>query len=825
MKKVFSTHLPLMVLVANFLFAMHTICAQAPIGFNYQAVARSNTGALLPNQNISLRMAITDGEEGSVVYQETHTTNTNQFGLITLGVGRGAVVSGDLSTVNWSAITPWLKVEMDPTGGTNYTDMGTSPLLSVPYALYAASGNPGPEGPPGIQGPEGPQGPQGMQGAQGLQGLQGAMGIQGDPGPQGPPGFLSDGNVAGNTPYWNGSDWVLNNSNIYNNGNNVGINTTSPSAKLHVKGSTDVSQLILEANATQSNAHPLLLLKNQSGEELLSLHSNHPTNIFLGIGAGAIGNQTVEGSDNVFIGYNVGNKNTSGFANVGIGPQTLASNTSGFGNLAIGPFAMWMNTTGYQNLAMGLNALTSNIDGYTNVALGQDALYNNTSGYFNTASGAYALRNTTTGYENVANGTFALFSNTTGRQNTATGIRAMQYNTEGFENTAYGSNALRETTSGYLNTAIGSFSLAMNTEGFDNTAVGSYALTANTTGTGNTAMGTNALTANTTGIRNTALGLNVMSMNTIGEDNVAIGYEALLTNLDGNSNVAIGARSLFVNTNGFGNTSVGLLSLTANTEGFINTAIGANAMLSNTDGFANTGVGSDALGTNTTGIYNTALGDRAGYGNVTGNYNTHIGHVAYFTNTGLSNTSCLGYFSGGIVDNHNRIELGNTSVSVIAGAVGFSTYSDSRIKDNVREDVPGLTFINQLRPVTYHLNVHRENEMVYAGKDPSGEWEGKYDIEKIKMTGFLAQEVEQAALNSGYDFSGIQKPENPEDLYSLRYSDFVMPLVKAVQELNEQNQTQQALLNDQQHAIEALQQQNESLQSQLDEIKYKLGMN
>lgn len=821
MKKVSSTPLAILVLVAILLFSLHTIHAQAPIGFNYQAVARNNTGALLPNQNVSLRMSITDGQDGIVVYQETHSTTTNQFGLIILSVGRGAVVTGELSTVNWEAITPWLKVEMDPTGGTNYSDMGTSPLLSVPYALYAASGNPGPEGPQGIQGP---QGLQGVQGLPGLQGTQGDQGPQGIAGPQGPPGFLSDGSIAGNTPFWNGSDWVLNSSNIFNNGGNVGINTTSPSAKLHVKGTSDVSQLILEANATQSNAHPLLLLKSQSGDELISLHSNHPTNIFLGVGAGATGNQTVAGSDNIFIGYNVGNKNTDGFSNVGVGPQSLANNTSGFGNIAIGDFALWQNTTGYQNTAIGLNALTSNADGYSNVALGQDALYKNTSGYWNTASGAFTLRNTTTGYENVANGTFALFNNTTGRQNTATGTRAMQYNTEGFENTAYGSNALRETTTGYLNTAVGGFSLASNTEGFDNVAVGSYALTSNTTGTGNTAIGTNALTATTTGFGNTALGVNTMTMNTIGEENVAVGEGALLQNVDGSYNVALGSRTLYFNTNGFGNVAIGDLTLNANTEGYSNTSVGANSMEENIDGFSNTAVGAYALGTNTTGIYNTALGERAGYANVTGNYNTHIGNVAYFTNTGVSNTSCLGYYSGGIVDNHNRVEIGNTSVTVIAGAVGFSTYSDARIKDNVHEDVPGLSFINLLRPVTYNLNIHRENEMVYAGKEPIGEWEGKYDIERIKMTGFLAQEVEQAALLSGYDFSGIQKPENPEDLYSLRYSDFVMPLVKAVQELNAQNQTQQTLLNDQQQAIEALQQQNEFLQSQLDEIKNRLGM-
>ena len=97
------------------------------------------------------------------------------------------------------------------------------------------------------------------------------------------------------------------------------------------------------------------------------------------------------------------------------------------------------------------------------------------------------------------------------------------------------------------------------------------------------------------------------------------------------------------------------------------------------------------------------------------------------------------------------------------------------------------------------------------------EWKEKYDIEKIKMTGFLAQDVEQAARDAGYDFSGIQKPANPGELYSLRYSDFVMPLVKAVQE-------QQEIIDAQHDDIEKLKLQNQQMASELEAIKKKLGL-
>lgn len=118
-----------------------------------------------------------------------------------------------------------------------------------PQGLTGATGATGAQGPQGLTGatgPQGPQGPQGLQGLQGNTGPQGPQGVQGPTGatgatgpqgPQGPTGFLSSGAAAGNTPYWNGSSWVVNSSNIYNNGGNVGIGLTSPADKLHVNGS------------------------------------------------------------------------------------------------------------------------------------------------------------------------------------------------------------------------------------------------------------------------------------------------------------------------------------------------------------------------------------------------------------------------------------------------------------------------------------------------------------------------------------------------------------------------------------------------------------
>jgi len=127
----------------------------------------------------------------------------------------------------------------------------------------------------------------------------------------------------------------------------------------------------------------------------------------------------------------------------------------------------------------------------------------------------------------------------------------------------------------------------------------------------------------------------------------------------------------------------------------------------------------------------------------------------------------------------NYIHLGNSSIKWIGGQVNWSTYSDGRIKTNVQANVPGLAFIMKLNPVTYNLNIHTQNELQGVS---SPDFEGKYDIEQITQTGFIAQEVEQAAEAANFDFNGVVKPADNNDLYSLRYAEFVVPLVKAVQE-------------------------------------------
>lgn len=118
------------------------LAQQVPQALNYQAVARTATGLIIPTQNVNVRFSILDGSvNGTLIYQETHATSTNNFGLFTLSIGTGTVVSGTFNTINWGSGSKFLQVEIAADGTSSYQVQGTTQLLSVPYALYAQRTN------------------------------------------------------------------------------------------------------------------------------------------------------------------------------------------------------------------------------------------------------------------------------------------------------------------------------------------------------------------------------------------------------------------------------------------------------------------------------------------------------------------------------------------------------------------------------------------------------------------------------------------------------------------------------------------------------------
>ena len=492
---------------------------------------------------------------------------------------------------------------------------------------------------------------------------------------------------------------------------------------------------------------------------------------------------------NTSLGYASLISNSTGNSNTAEGYHALYANTTGHDNTANGGSSLFKNTTGSSNTADGAGTLYNNINGYSNVALGKFALYSNTNGYYNTATGDSALYNNTTGINNTATGSYVLYLNTNGSNNTGNGYEALYQNTTGSYNTANGLGALTFNNTGSNNTANG-FKALYNNLASNNTATGYNSLYQNTTGSYNTAEGVDALSQNTTGSYNSAFGLEALDFNTTGYDNTAIGEDAALNNTTGYENVAIGWGSLFSNETGTGNVSCGVSALYNNTS-----------------------------------VYNTAVGTAALYGNIAGYGNTAIGWTADVNNNSWNLSTALGV--GATITASNQVRIGSVGSDVgddpvsIGGVVGWSTLSDGRVKKNIKQNVPGLVFINKLNPVTYNLDVDAANKIIqqqvtkYNNKaiQPTQENLAALKAEKqIVHTGFIAQDVEKAAKSLNYDFSGIDAAKNDKDLYGLRYADFVVPLVKAVQELSKMNDAKDA-------KIDTLQKQNNDLQKQFNDLK------
>ncbi len=438
---------------------------------------------------------------------------------------------------------------------------------------------------------------------------------------------------------------------------------------------------------------------------------------------------TVTGSS-FFMGTDAGLNNTGSY-NFGIGHEALKANTTATHNTALGFKSMTANTSGSNNSAFGHGSMISNTTGENNVATGKNAMLSNTGGSGNSAFGSAALNDNVSGNNNTSVGYLAMNKNLNGDENVAVGTKSLYYNTDRSNLVAIGFQALYHNGSG----ASG------GTEGYYNTAIGSNAAYSNTTGYAITAMGESAAQANTSGHDNVAIGARSLYSNTTGSELVAIGSQAMYHNTTGEKNTALGAAALWSNIDGGGNTGIGRYAGHGNTHGSYNTAIGKNALLQNSTGNGNTALGHNAFGS---GIY--------------------------------SNSIAIGYNTS--VTDNDQVRIGNSSTTSIGGQVGWSTLSDGRFKTNINEDVSGLDFIMKLRPVNYQV----DREAIYDHTGSKAPEYGNRTRYSETESGFIAQEVKQAAQDLGFAFSGIDAPGTQKDYYSLRYGQFVVPLVKAVQE-------------------------------------------
>jgi len=497
------------------------------------------------------------------------------------------------------------------------------------------------------------------------------------------------------------------------------------------------------------------------------------------------------GSSNTGVGTNALLTVSTGSSNTAVGSAALKVLTTGGYNTVIGVAAGEANTTGNTNVAIGFESFAANTTGDDNVAIGVDALKANTTANINTAVGRSAMAANTTGAANAAFGYQALDANTTANGNTAIGYTSMSANTTGADNVGVGAAALLSSTTGDYNVAVGTAALDANTTADNNVAIGHNALGASTTAADNVAVGKDALAA-TNNSRNMGIGYRALTAQSGSSDNIAIGYDALVRQTTGaNGNIAIGnyaGRAVVSSASTSQLVAIGhdvASNASGALAGYQNVFVGYNiASASGLAGaFRNTGLGANAL-TDLTG----------------GDNNTAVGNLAGNSITTATNNLCLGYQSGesgspsgALTTGSNTVVLGNDSIGALYCTQSSISTSDERDKTDIENFDVGLSFINQMQPVTYKW----DKRSWYLPKDEDGNVTDE-DITKVTpdgskkddqtQVGFLAQDVEPLEKEIGFannskDMLFVNLTED-ETRYGMQYERLVTVLVNAVKELS-----------------------------------------
>jgi len=650
--------------------------SQVPQGINYQTVVRDNNGALITDQNVTFRFSVISGSAaGTIMYREVHNTATNALGLVNLIIGQGTPVTGTFSDIVWANAAHYLAVEIDPQGGNAFVEMGTSQLMSVPYALSAGNSSTsmaqltdvnvsgvtegqvlkwnGTEWLPANDVGGGTGDNWGTQTAQTGSALTG-NGTAGSP-----LNIAQQGATNGQVLKWNGTAWL-------------------PASDTDTDTNTDSQTLTISGNTVSITGGNSITLPTPSGDNW-GTQTVQANNAFAGNGTtasplalaqqGATSGQVLKWNGTAWMPAADTDTNTdaqtltitgntvsiTGGNSIALptpagdnwGTQTVQSNNafSGSGTTASpltlaqqgatsGQVLKWNGTAWVPASDINTDTQTLSISGNTVSIAGGNSITLPVNSGWGLAGNTGTIDNTH-------------FIGTT--DNIPLNIRVNNQKAGRIEsnpnagNTAYGYQSLNSNTNGIFNTANGYWALHSNTTGSGNTANGYEALYYNTEGSENTANGFEALYYNTGGNRNTANGFKTLIHNTTGNQNTANGHEALYYNTTGNHNTANGSEALFFNTVGANNTANGYAALKSNTTGNHNTANGSDALFFNTTGANNTANGYAALKSNTTGNYNTANGCEALSYSTTGSNNTANGFYALYSNTAGANNTANGY--------------------------------------------------------------------------------------------------------------------------------------------------------------------------------------
>ena len=443
------------------------------------------------------------------------------------------------------------------------------------------------------------------------------------------------------------------------------------------------------------------------------------------------------------------------------------------------------NTLGTSNYRAGVNAGDS-------VASG---------GNYNVAIGDEAGTALTTGDRNIAIGFEALKTEDGHGDNVAIGYQALKTLDAGGDsyNVAVGSGSGTAMTTGQLNTLVGYQTGDALTDGSGNVAIGYLALSADTRGKNSIAIGRSALsTQNYTSsddAYNIGIGRLAGASITTGLHNVIVGSLAADALTDADYNVAIGGNALSSDTQGSNSVAVGYRALTTQNNSSAtqanNTAIGTNAGASVTDGINNVFVGHGAGAGHQSGDHSIYIGRDAGYHATpmtTGSYNILIGS---FTDGDANDTGAM------IVMGYNVTSVGGsnftfgnnvTDSNIAFGATSITAPSDERYKEEITTSTAGLSFINDLRPVTFKCkkekDIPSDHKSYVADSDERVMGRG----DKVQH-GFIAQEVKavidkHSEIKNGFEMWQIEGEEDGDGRQRLAPSELIPMLVKAIQELS-----------------------------------------
>ena len=743
MKKISITGLLLLVNVL-------ALVAQSTQAFRYQAVLRDNAGNIMAGKDISIRVTLLKGSPtGTAVYSETQAVHSNAIGQIALNIGEGTT-SGNFSTIDWSTGDMYLKIEIDPSGGSNYQALGTSKLLSVPYALYAKSGG------------------------------------QGLPGPPGPPGTTS---------------WVDGNGTVTTSAN-VGIGTATPNGKLIVAGDASVDP-----------DSDLFEVRNRQGETVFAVYEDGvriyiPDNAVKGgLGGFAVGGRTQgKGAVNdifsvypdsvrVILTEPLGKGGRAGFA---VGGRTSSKSsvndilTANFDSVRIyvgnpakggqGGFAVGGRTPVKGAVNNILTVDPDSVRVYIPGTISKGGLGGFAVGGRTTGKGGNLELLRVTPLKTEVHGTsdaFSVYSNL----DTALSVQQAQIGAASYMRISP-NNFFIGQESGLLSTSLGK---------------------------NNSFVGYQSGKSNSDGAYNVFLGYQTGFLNDQGSYNVLIGWQTGYNSRSSLGNVFIGAKSGFL-TYGEYNTCMGSNSGANVYWGRQNAFFGMQSGMNLENGENNTFLGSNAgfggaynagsgeTGNNNTfvgfesghfisnGNNNTMVGDYSGYSITNGSGNVFIGHEAgknettnstrlYIANSAAGNPLVFGEFdSARVVINGNKTNNLSKSTLFVNGTSGgtnaWASTSDGRLKTNVVTIDNALAKVMRMRGVNF-------------------EWKKSSEMPAGKHMGFIAQEVLPIipeVVNSNGDY------------YSMEYAPITALLLEAIKE-------QQKMIEDLKAEVEQLKKQ------------------